>query len=583
LGSGSNLGGTVRTTPSRRSGVLVRLLALLVVSALLAAACGGDDDDDGGGGGGQAESGGGASTTVPEDEGEPQRGGTIVYGVEADTSNPWTPQRSTCAISCYIVFNSVYDPLVLPDEDGNPQPNLLESFEPNDDFTEWTLTPRDGITFHDGTLFDAEAIRYNLQDQLDSALTQAALKSLDSVALNPEGTAVVVTMNESWSNFPIFLASQLGYMASPRWRQATKDGTAPETEPVGTGPFIFEEYVVGSHFRASRNEDYWKQDPEGRELPFADAVEVRIIPEAQTRINGLESGELNIAHTSNGQLVKRLRDNGDVDEIEIDRFGETSYIMLNVDEGPGSNANPAILDVDVRRALAMALNKQQLIDTVGGGIGRPANGPFPPGSTGYLEDTGYPEYDPEEAQRLVTAYEEENEPIRITYTTTSDSANRRTAEVLQGMWEAVGIEVTIDQTEQGQYILDSALGELQAWQWRSHGGYDPDQQSVWWHSDSYAPAGQISLNFNHFQDPEIDEAFDTIRRSGNQDERREAAEAVNRRFGEQVYDLWTTWTVWAIGHAPEVNGIAAGALPDGTPSTISGGAAHQLAQIWVES
>jgi peptide/nickel transport system substrate-binding protein len=573
----------VGTIATRRSGVVLKLLALLVVPALLAAACGGDDDDDGGGGGGEAASGGGASTTVPEDEGEPQRGGTIVYGVEADTSNPWTPQRSTCAISCYIVFNTVYDPLVLPDEDGNPQPNLLESFEPNDDFTEWTLTPREGITFHDGTPFDAEAIRYNIQDQLDSALTQAALKSIDGVALNSEGTAAVVRMKESWSGFPIFLASQLGYMASPTWRQATKDGTAAETEPVGTGPFVFEEYEVGSHFRATRNENYWKQDPEGRELPFADAVEVRIINEAQTRINGLESGELDNAHTSNGQLVKRLRDNGDIDEIEVDRFGETNYIMLNVDEGPDSNANPALLDVNVRRALAMATNQQALIDTVGGGVGRPANGPFPPGSIGYLEDTGYPEYDQEEAARLVTEYEEANEPIQITYTTTNDSANRRTAEVLQGMWEAVGIETTIDQTEQGQFILDAAFGQMQAWGWRSHGGFDPDQQSVWWHEDSYAPAGQISLNFNHFQDDEITQAFDTIRQSGDEAERKEAAEAVNRRFGEQVYDLWTSWTVWSIGHAPDVHGIAAGALPDGTPGIISGGAAHQIAQIWKES
>jgi peptide/nickel transport system substrate-binding protein len=573
----------VRTTTSRRTSVVLKLLALFVVPALLAAACGGDDDDGGGGGGGgSAESSGGASTTTPEDEGEPQTGGTIVYGVEADTSNPWTPQRSTCAISCYIVFNTVYDPLVLPDEDGNPQPNLLESFEPNDDFTEWTLTPRDGITFHDGTPFNAEAIRYNIQDQLDSALTQAALKSIETVSLTDDGSAAVVRMNESWSGFPIFLASQLGYMASPTWRQATKDGTAKETEPVGTGPFVYDEYVVGSRFRASRNENYWKQDPEGRELPYADAVEVRIIPEAQTRINGLESGELDIAHTSNGQLVDRLRNNDDVDEIEIDKFGETNYIMLNVDEGPDSNSNPAIRDVNVRRALAMAINQQQLIDTVGGGIGRPANGPFPPGTTGYLEDTGYPEYDPEEAERLVTEYEEENGPIQITYTTTSDSANRRTAEVLQGLWENVGIETRIDQTEQGQFILDAAFGEMQAWGWRSHSGYDPDQQSVWWHSDSYAPTGGISLNFNRFQDPEIDEAFDTIRQSGDEDERKEAAEAVNRRFGEQVYDLWTSWAVWSIGHKPEVHGIAAGALPDGSPSTISGGAAHQIAQIWVE-
>ena len=81
----------------------------------------------------------------------------------------------------------------------------------------------------------------------------------------------------------------------------------------------------------------------------------------------------------------------------------------------------------------------------------------------------------------------------------------------------------------------------------------------------------------------MDAAFDTIRQSGDDEERKAAAEDVNRRFGEQAYDLWTSWTVWSIGHKPEVQGIAAGALPDGTPSTISGGAAHQVAQIWIES
>jgi len=573
----------VRTTTSRRSAVVLKLLALLVVPALLAAACGGDDDNGGGGGGGggQAGSDGGASTTTVGDEGEPVRGGNLVYGLEADTSQPWTPQKAICAISCYEVFNSVYDPLVLPDEDGTPQPNLLESFDSNDDFTEWTLTPRSGITFHDGTPFDAEAIRYNIQDQLDSALTHAALKSIDSVALNADRSAAIVKMKGPWSGFPIFLASQLGYMASPTWLKAVKAGTAQQTEPVGTGPFKFQEYVVGNHFKATRNPDYWKKDADGGQLPYADSIEYRFIPEAQTRINGLESGELNIAHTSNGQLVKRLRESSDVDSIEVDRYGETNYIMLNVDEGPGSNANPAVLDRNVRKALAMGINQQQLIDTVGGGIGRPANGPFPPGSVGYLKDTGFPKYNVDEAKRLVSDYEKTHDPIRITYTTTSDSANKRTAEVLQGMWKTIGVDMDIKQTEQGQFILDSAFGQMQAWGWRSHGGYDPDQQSVWWHSDSYAPTGQIALDFNRFKDDRIDKDFDTIRASGDQDERKAAAEDVNKRFGEQVYDLWTSWAVWAIGHAKDVHGIAAGTLPDGTKSTISGGAAHQVAQMWI--
>src|SRR5687767_13641140 len=109
-----------------RSGgtTLLRLLALLTVLGLLAAACGGDEDK-------------GAREFEQEDAGEPQRGGTIVYGIEADTSQPWTPAQSLCAISCHQVFKSVYDSLMEPDEDGIAQPNLLERIESNEDFTEW--------------------------------------------------------------------------------------------------------------------------------------------------------------------------------------------------------------------------------------------------------------------------------------------------------------------------------------------------------------------------------------------------------------------------------------------------------------
>jgi peptide/nickel transport system substrate-binding protein len=120
--------------------------------------------------------------------------------------------------------------------------------------------------------------------------------------------------------------------------------------------------------------------------------------------------------------------------------------------------------------------------------------------------------------------------------------------------------------------------------WRNHGGFDPDQQNVWWHSDSSAPKGQIALNFGRFKDEEIDAALEQIRASGDDAEIQEAAETINRRFGEQVYNIWGTWTVWAWGHAPELHGIDAATLPDGTEAAfpITDKYAHDVAQIWIE-
>ena len=93
-----------------------------------------------------------------------------------------------------------------------------------------------------------------------------------------------------------------------------------------------------------------------------------------------------------------------------------------------------------------------------------------------------------------------------------------------------------------------------------------------------------SLNFGRFKDEEIDSALETIRNTGEEAEIQEAAETINRRFGEQVYNIWGTWTVWAWGHASELHGIDEAALPDGTATAFptTDKYAADVAQIWIE-
>ncbi len=572
---------TRRTGSSSRT--LLRLLALLAVFGLVAAACGGDDEsleeteaDD------PAE---GGAMEFDVEEGDPAEGGRLVFGLEADTQNPWSPARAICAISCHQVMKSVYDPLMLPDAEGIPQPNLLESIEPNEDFTEWRLTPREGITFHDGTPFDAEAIRVNMMDVKESSLTQAAVKDLEGVRV--EGNVAIVSMVNPWAAFPIHLTAQLGYMASPTWLQAAIAGQAQFTEPVGTGPFVFESYQAGVSFGATKNEDYWKQGPGGAELPYLDSIVFRIFPEGEARINAVESGESSIAHTSSGDQISRIRDlvdEGTLETLESDEFGETGYIMLNVND-QGENSNEALQDTRVRRALAHAIDREFIRDTISAGVGTLANGPFPPGTIGYLEDTGYPEYDPDEARSLVEEYEAENGPVELEFSTTNDPINLRTNERVVAYWNEVGIDASVNQIEQGQYILEAVFGRFNAFGWRNHGGFDPDQQNLWWHSDSYAEEGGLALNFGRFRDEVIDENLQIVRTSADEDERREAAETINRQFGEEAYNLWATWTIWSFPHQPSVNGIDDTYLPDGETKVAfpsQDKITTEVGQIWCE-
>lgn len=551
-----------------------KLLALLLGLSLLAAACGGDDD----GGGDEGADGGdeGPTNSEPDesDEGDPVPGGSLVYGLEADTDNPWTPQGSTCAISCHMVMRAVYDTLTLYGEDGTTQPNLLESFEPNEDYTQWTLTPREGVTFHDGTPFDAAAIVANLAGHQTSFLTARALLNMESVALSEDGTAAVATMLEPWVSFPSVLAGQIGYMASPTWLASVADETGDQTKPVGTGPFVFESYEAGNNFVATKNAEYWRDG-----LPYLDSIEFRFLPDVEARKNALVDGQIDMLHTSNGSTIAELRGVDSIELSETTAYGETNYTLLNV-----GNPESPVSDVRIRRAMAHAIDNDVLIERRGGGLGQKANGPFSPDQIGYLEDSGYPEYDPDAARALVDEYKAETgvDTVQVSYTTTTDPANLATAELVQQMLSQVGIEIQLAQIEQGDFIVQALLGNFEMFAWRNHGGVDPSNQRVWWHTETAVPIGELALNFGRISDETIDAQLDILRSSTDPDEIREAAETINRTFAEEVYNLWSSWTIWGIAKNPSVNGLNDFALPDGSPGIYGNGIAgtHQLSQLW---
>jgi peptide/nickel transport system substrate-binding protein len=118
--------------------------------------------------------------------------------------------------------------------------------------------------------------------------------------------------------------------------------------------------------------------------------------------------------------------------------------------------------------------------------------------------------------------------------------------------------------------------------WRNHGGVNPDSQRVWWHSETSTQ--QLALNFGRINDPELDALLDTIRSTTDDAERQAAAEDINRLFGEQVYNIWNTWTVWGLAHLPTVHGINDFTFPDGGGTIPGAGIAgtHQIVQMWVE-
>ena len=572
----------------------------------------GSSDTSGGGDGGGGEGSGSGSSVG--DEGEPVQGGTLVYGIEADTANLFAPYKTSYATAGYVLLTSLSDPLFTATPEGDPVPVLVESVENNEDYTEWTLTIRDGITFHDGTPLDGAAVEFNMETCQYSPLTGAALTWMQDVS--SEGQTVTITTNGPYVALPYsFLERQCAYMMSPQWLGSLADvpqrtegspiydaelaGTPADgndLEPVGLGAFVFDSYTPGNgnSFVATRNEDYWRgpNGITGEELPYLDSIEAVPAVDIDSRANALRSGQFDVIHTSNTDNISQFLEDDAFETITSSLFGDTNYTMLNVADGEldpeGANASSPLLNVHCRRALAFATDNERLAEERGAGLVEVANGPFGPGQLGYLEDSGFPGFDIDEANAEMDQCLSElgTETIEFTFNTTNDPFNVETNTLVVSMWqEAFGdaVDATITPIEQGQYIGLALTGAFNAFGWRNHGGIDPATQAYWWSSASSAPIGSLALNFGRFRDETIDAALATLYTDPDPAARQEAAETVNRTFGEQVYNLWSTWTVWGVIEQPYVNGLESNVAPDGGEGVgLAFSGRHQMNQIWCD-
>ena len=580
--------------------------AVMIAVGLIAASCGGDDEtttaptptgtaapgDDttpeATDGGATTDTEAGSTDTTPQatdappptaaPEEVPVPGGKVVMGIEADSSSPWRPSEMVCAISCHQVIKNIYDSLAMPSAENGWAPYLAESITPNDDFTEWRITARADVTFHDGTPFDGAAIVENLTRAKTGILTGNILRAVDTIELDAaDPMTAVISTSTPWASLPFSFFSAVGYMASPAWLAASDADENLKDEPVGTGPFVYEDYKPNEVFSMTKNAEYWNQP-----YPYLDAIEFRPIPDALNRRDALKSGTIDIFHSTNGETIAEFRESEEFPMTEITNNAETAHTLLHV-----TQEGSPLTDVRVRCALAYATDNQALIDTIGAGVNQLASGPFSPTQVGYLEETGFPlAQDMAKAQDLIAQYKADNPgPLQISLATTQDQTNLTIAQFQQQWWTEAGVdEVTIDQIDQGNYIVTALLGNFQVFQWRNHGGFDLDMQYHWWHSSSSVPVGELALNFGRIKDAQLDALLEENRGTDDAARKKEIAEEVNKLFGTQCYNLWGSYTIWAIAHKPAVHGVTTFELPDGSNAQFGAGIAGTFypMTLWAE-
>ena len=524
------------STATRRR--LFRRTATILALGLVAAACGG--------GGGGGNNGGGSASGGSE--GTPVYGGTLKYGLEAETADGWCLPEAQLAISGIMVARSIYDTLTRPDANGEYQPWLAQSVTPSNDYKTWTIKIRPNIKFTDGTPLTAQVVKNNLDAYRGAyparkpQLFIFTFSNIASTAVTAPDT-VTVTMKEPWVAFNAYLygSGRVGMMAQSQ----LDDPKTCATKLVGTGPFMLKDWVPNQKMDLVKNPNYWGKDAEGRKLPYLDGVEFLPIVEVDQRVNALQSGDIDAMHTSDPSTIAQLRDTakgGSVKLTESSDFGEISYNMLNSSVAPFNN-------LKARQALAYAFNFDDYNQVRGRGILKQANGPFAPGSIGNMSTNDFPKFDLNKAKELVKAYEQETgKKLEFTYTTVQAASTVADAQFLKDAASKAGIKVSIATVDQSTLIDTALQGKFQAVGWRNHPGGDPDEQFVWWQSTS-------PVNFGRFKDPEIDKLLNEGRTTPDKAQRTTIYDDLNKRFASQVYNLWTYYTDWAIATTDKVHNV----------------------------
>ncbi|MEZ5207430.1 MAG: ABC transporter substrate-binding protein [Acidimicrobiales bacterium] len=559
------------------TGLWRRAIPAALAVGLVAGACSANTSTDAGGDTGSTSEDGGTKGPRPPvtlaSDGTPKPGGTLRYALEAETTG-FKPTSDRWSIVGVMMGLAVYDTMVARYEDGSPAPYLAESFESSDDFKTWTFTMRDGVMFHDGTPLTAEAVAnvYNLH--LKSPLTGAAITNVESVTATGPLT-VVFTMKEPWAAFPGVLTGQLGVIPSPGTLADEQGGL----KPVGTGPFQFVSWEPDKEFEASKYDGYWQKDAEGNALPDLDTVIFQPTPENTQRLAGLKSGDFEMIHTTDQATILEMRDlaaQGQIQLVEDQGEAEEGFVMLNT-------SKPPFDDIRARQAVAYATNNEEYNSIVNYDVNFVANGPFTPDSPWYLEDNGYPEYDPAKAQELVNEIKAEKGEFAFTLRG-GGVDTRDNLEFLQQQWEAVGMEVELNTDQQNTFITDAVAGNYEANLWRQFGAPDPDADYLWWTSDN--ATGGLALNIARNQNPEIDAALDKGRSSTDPAEREAAYDELQRLFSQDLPYIWLDHSVWAIGANNKVRQITNGPLPDGKAAYPVGGLGFPgvtfLTQTWLD-
>lgn len=464
---------------------------------------------------------------------------TLRIGLQEDP-DALDPHRARTFVG-RMVFTSLCDKLVDVAPDLSIVPQLATEWSWNDDATVLTFQLRDDATFQDGTPFDAQAAKANLDRAmtLPDSLRKSELASVTDVEVIDQFT-LAVTVGEPDATLLSQLSDRAGMMLSP----AAFDDFA--NNPVCSGPYSFVERVQNDRIVLERYAEHWDADSY-----HFDRLVFLPITDTTVRLANLQSGDI--------QLLERLAPS-DIAAVEGDPNVEflqeagTGYVSLRINVANGGRAEtPFGQDARVRKAFELSIDRDVINEVVGFGTYAPAQQPFPPSSQFYSEDFPVTTRDVEAAKALLAEAGHERVPVELVFGNTTTT--QQISELIQAMAAEAGFDVTLRPTEFAAMQQEMTSGNFQISQIGWSGRIDPDGNI------HHFVTCEGSLNDGAYCNEEVDRLLDEARRTTDLEARVDLYTQAQAILQEDVPQINLYYQPRAFGVSAKLEGFTA--HPDG--------------------
>ena len=412
-------------------------------------------------------------------------GDTIIYARPQDADSLDAHKVST-TIS-FQVMQQIYGTLLSLDDNGNVHPGYAEKYEVSDDGLTYRFTMRQGIKCHDGTPFDAAAVKWNFDRVTDPDVGSPNGSSYgDITSTTVEGNDVVVKLGSAYSPLPRFLGGVLSIMMCP----SAIDGD--DVKAIGAGPWKFVSWDRNNELVLERNEDYVNVHPlvKNPGPPYMKRLVFKNIPEGAARMAALRSGEVDLAEPSLPDAAQ-LKDDPDYKVYTSPLSGQQAYVAF-------AHKIPPFDDVRARRAVGYAIDRNVFADIAFEGLVQATECPIAPGLVG--EDQAFCQehgtaYDPDKAKSLLAelGYGPDN-PLDVILSVAPLQGWSESHVIMQQQLREVGINAKMEERQFAAWVdhmsvvNDSTEGTPVVWT-MGMSGVDPDYLVFLWQRPGYANQG----------------------------------------------------------------------------------------------